>query len=280
MVRFGRFVILAAALAAGCQPAPGTPPPSKSSARGRTADEDKAVTRERLDKIGREFRSGAGMLPSMHYARSTNAPGLSWRVSLLPYLGETSLYKEFKLDEPWDSTHNKKLIEMIPEVLKSPRGRAPDGHTHYRAFVGPQAIFSPPKPAARVGEMYKALKDSAIPYFAKSTAGGTIPEVVTDGIINTLFFAEAAEAVPWTKPEELAYEAGKPLPKLGGVYDDGFFAVSAAGAVVFVPHRRDESTVRALITANANDPIEDKGILEQLNAPFPPRPAAAPPPKK
>ena len=28
---------------------------------------------------------------------------LSWRV-LLPYLEEPKLYKEFKLDEPWDST--------------------------------------------------------------------------------------------------------------------------------------------------------------------------------
>jgi hypothetical protein len=220
------------------------------------------------------------MLPSMYYARSTNAPGLSWRVSLLPYLGETPLYKEFKLDEPWDSDHNKKLIEMIPDVLKSPRGGAPAGHTHYRTFVGPQAIFSPPKPAARVGEMYKALKDSAIPYFSKSTAGGTVPEVVTDGVINTFFFAEAADAVPWTKPDELAYDRDKPLPKLGGVYDDGFFAVSAAGAVVFVPHGTDEKTIRALITTDGGETIADKGILEQLNTPFPALRAAPTSPKK
>jgi hypothetical protein len=279
MTRFGRSVLLAVALATGCQPTSGTSPGS-SSTPARSAEEDKAVTRERLEKIGKEFRSGAGMLPSMYYARSTGAPGLSWRVSLLPYVGETALYKEFHLDEPWDSDHNKKLIAKIPDVLKSPRGGAPAGHTHYRTFVGPQAIFSPPKPAARVGEMYKALKDSAIPYFTKSTAGGTVPEVVTDGVINTFFFAEAADAVPWTKPDELAYEAGKPLPKLGGVYDDGFFAVSAAGAVVFVPSGTDEKTVRALITAIGNETIEAKGILDQLNAPFPPRPAAPSSPKK
>src|SRR6476646_454448 len=28
---------------------------------------------------------------------------LSWRVALLPFLEEGTLYKQFKLDEPWDS---------------------------------------------------------------------------------------------------------------------------------------------------------------------------------
>ena len=33
-------------------------------------------------------------------------PLLSWRVRILPYLGELELYKRFRLDEPWDSKHN------------------------------------------------------------------------------------------------------------------------------------------------------------------------------
>ncbi len=41
-------------------------------------------------------------------------PILSWRVRLLPYLGEFALYDEFHLDEPWDSPHNKKLIAKMP----------------------------------------------------------------------------------------------------------------------------------------------------------------------
>src|SRR5262245_37493125 len=38
-------------------------------------------------------------------------PLLSWRVAILPYVEEDALYKQFKLDEPWDSDNNKKLIE-------------------------------------------------------------------------------------------------------------------------------------------------------------------------
>src|SRR3954451_19781343 len=34
-------------------------------------------------------------------------PLLSWRVALLPMLGESELYGRFKLDEPWDSPANR-----------------------------------------------------------------------------------------------------------------------------------------------------------------------------
>src|SRR5262249_32558111 len=43
---------------------------------------------------------------------------LSWRVALLPYLGEAELYKQFHLDEPWDSAHNKQLIAQMPGVFQ------------------------------------------------------------------------------------------------------------------------------------------------------------------
>ncbi len=45
-------------------------------------------------------------------------PLLSWRVQLLLFLDQAELYKEFHLDEPWDSEHNKKLIAKM-----SPRCR-------------------------------------------------------------------------------------------------------------------------------------------------------------
>ena len=41
-------------------------------------------------------------------------PLLSWRVAILPYVEESELYRQFKLEEPWDSANNKKLIEKMP----------------------------------------------------------------------------------------------------------------------------------------------------------------------
>ncbi len=47
-------------------------------------------------------------------------PLLSWRVMILPYIDQDQLYKQFHLDEPWDSEHNKKLIDKMPQIYASP----------------------------------------------------------------------------------------------------------------------------------------------------------------
>ena len=59
--------------------------------------------------------------PAAYSTDKAGKPLLSWRVQLLPYLGEEKLYKEFHLDEPWDSEHNKKLIARMPDVFRARR---------------------------------------------------------------------------------------------------------------------------------------------------------------
>src|SRR5206468_8126418 len=72
----------------------------------------------------------------------TGKPLLSWRVLILPYVEQGELYKEFKLDEPWDSEHNKKLIAKMPNVYALPEVTPEKGTTtHYRVFVGNGAVF-------------------------------------------------------------------------------------------------------------------------------------------
>src|SRR5262249_38557599 len=69
-------------------------------------------------------------------------PLLSWRMLLLPYLDQKELYKEFKLDEPWDSTHNRKLLAKAPAVFLPVRGAgdAKDS-TFFQVFTGKAAMF-------------------------------------------------------------------------------------------------------------------------------------------
>ena len=38
---------------------------------------------------------------------------------------------------------------------------------------------------------------------------------ITDGISTTIFVVEAGEAVDWTKPDDLDFSPGSPLPALG-----------------------------------------------------------------
>ena len=66
---------------------------------------------------------------------------LSWRVAILPALGENELFTQFRLDEPWDSEHNRQLIPKMPAVFKAVRSESKEGHTYYRGFAGADAMF-------------------------------------------------------------------------------------------------------------------------------------------
>jgi hypothetical protein len=156
-------------------------------------------------------------------------PLFSWRVEVLPYLEQGELYKEFHRHEPWDSEHNKKLIPKMPAVYAPATGKQEPGLTYYQVFVGKVAPFN--------GTTALGIRD------------------FTDGTSNTFLVVEASEAVPWTKPQDLAYDATKALPKLGGLFKDGFHAALADGSVHFIPRKTPEKTIRALITPRGGEAV-------------------------
>jgi hypothetical protein len=162
-------------------------------------------------------------------------PLLNWRVAILPFLGEEALYKEFRLDEPWDSDHNKKLIPKMPKVFAPVRGTTNEpGMTYYQVFNGPDAPF-----------------DGMI--------GPRAPGAFQDGMAFTFLVAEGGEPVIWTRPQDVPYDAKKPLPKLGGLFPEGFHAAMGDGTVRFVPRDTNEKTIRAVITPRGGEVVELPG---------------------
>src|SRR5262249_57243764 len=90
------------------------------------------------------YQDDHGQLPPAVVYGPDGTPLYSWRVLILPYIEEQDLYKQFHLDEPWDSPHNLTLLERMPSTYKAPGRKAglmPPGHTVCHVFVGKGAAF-------------------------------------------------------------------------------------------------------------------------------------------
>ena len=179
------------------------------------------------------YESANAHFPTPAVTGKKGKPLLSWRVTALPYLGQDALYKQFKLDEPWDSDHNLKLLKdnPMPAVFALPGvTKEGDKETHYRVFVGNGAAFEP----------LKAIK--IIDF--------------TDGTSNTLLIATAAAAVPWTKPDELPFDpkaTAAEFKKLFKMDGDGCNVALGDGSVRFLRSTLDAATLKGLITRNGGE---------------------------
>jgi len=109
----------------------------------------------------------------------TDATLLSWRVHILPYVGQKVLYDKFHLDEPWDSPHNQSLIEFMPEVYRDKYDSPSQTKTRLQVCVGLGAAYA---------SLDKQVKLSSI----------------RDGLANSVSILRLPQsrAVTWTKPED------------------------------------------------------------------------------
>ena len=133
------------------------------------------------------FESARQNFPPAYSMNEKGEKLLSWRVHLLPFFEQEQLYQQFKLDEPWDSAHNKQLIEQMPKIFLNPNLALEPGYTTYLGVTGEKGAFAPP-----------------------NTDGGTYEGSIgfgdiIDGASNTILIVEANQenAVPWTKPSDL-----------------------------------------------------------------------------
>ncbi|QDU06666.1 DUF1559 domain-containing protein [Gimesia aquarii] len=156
-------------------------------------------------------------------------PLLSWRVHMLPFLGQAELYKQFNLKEPWDSPQNKALLSKMPAIYTCD-GISKPGYTSIMTFSGKDTPFT----------------------------GGQGPQLrkFTDGSSNTILFVQAGpnKAVPWTQPIDLPLNAANPISVLGQSANGEFLCTLADGAVKKISSGTPAQILKNAIQPNDGNP--------------------------
>jgi hypothetical protein len=178
------------------------------------------------------YESATKAYPAHASYSSDGKPLLSWRVHILPYLDEQALYEQFRLDEPWDSEHNRALIARMPAVFQNPNLPDQTGKTNYLAVVGEPCIFNGTQTGVRIQD-------------------------ITDGTAKTILLVEAAreQAVEWTRPDDWEFNPANPKAGLGGIRPGGWIAGFADGSVHFISQEIDEAILKAMFTRAAGEMV-------------------------
>ncbi len=195
----------------------------------------KAASINNLKQIGLamlNYESANKHFPLPASVNAAGKPLLSWRMLILPYLEQDALYSQFHLDEPWDSAHNRTLIDKMPSVYRLPISKSERGRTNYLLPVGNGAAFSADQP--------------------------TEFKQITDGTSNTIMVVEVDDehAAIWTKPDDLPFDPKEPAKGLGRFFDGGFNATFCDGSVHSFRTAPDRETLRRLFLRTDGQPIQ------------------------
>jgi prepilin-type processing-associated H-X9-DG protein len=184
-----------------------------------------------------------GCFPPAYLPGPDGKPAHSWRLLLLPYLGDDDLYRQYRFDEPWDGPNNRRLLDKLDNLMGSPIYKCPsDGTsgregTNYLMITGPGSLFEDGKSPR--------LKD------------------IRDGPEQTVVIVEvAATGIRWSEPRDLEFDkmnfsindpAGNCICSR---HPGGALVLMADGSVHFLNdgHAAD---VRARITPDAGDHPSD-----------------------
>jgi RNA polymerase sigma factor (sigma-70 family) len=167
-------------------------------------------------------------------------PLLSWRVAILPFIEQDNLYKQFKLDEPWDSENNKKLIKMMPVTYRVGFEPKDTTKTYYQVFAGTGTAFEP-------GRRIKFTD-------------------ILDGTSNTIGVVEAGPSVEWTSPADIAYDPKKAFPKLDGPFRNVMMVSVLDGSVRAINPATKADVFEKLISRAGGEVVDFDATKPDLKA--------------
>lgn len=189
-------------------------------------------------------------LPPAYIADENGKPMHSWRVLILPYLGESALYNKYNFDEPWDGPNNSKLHDVIVSIYQCPKQTQIDsnankvtlrGMTSYVAVVGPDTAWP--------GDKTIMIEDIAN----------------LDGSTFTIMAVEVANSgIHWMEPRDLHVTQMNPKinPKMGqgisSTHESGACVSFVDGHATFLfEDDLDPEMLKALLTVDGGEDVSE-----------------------
>jgi len=182
-----------------------------------------------------KYAAEKGTYPPVWTVDTEGKPFHSWRVLILPYLDEEELYNSIKLDESWDSPHNRQFHAKMPTVFRCPASRfANETTTTYSWIVGPNTC--PPGP--------RTLK----------------PSDVTDNPNSTIMLVERKNSICWMRPEEITEEnALKGINIERGIGSDhqrgGANTAFFDATIRFIANNAPPNALKTLLSYNSGEEV-------------------------
>jgi hypothetical protein len=198
----------------------------------------------RIAQAMRMYDQHHGCFPPAWLPDDNGEPMHSWRVLLLPYLGENALYAQYDFSEPWDGPNNQKLANSMPNVyaIRGSWGRS-HSKTSFVVVTGEETLF-PGSRSMRLDEIGDGAKQTIL----------VVPWYKSD--------------VPWLEPRDLRFDemtfrvndrSGKP-----GIRGHQIASLEKGAVVAFADGRprlltpdTEPQLVRSLLTANGGEDLSD-----------------------
>jgi hypothetical protein len=189
------------------------------------------------------YRSVYKHYPPAYVADQNGRPMHSWRVLILPFLEQQSLFEQYDFSQPWNSPHNLKLADKMPATYAF-HGKYRPGltTTNYLAVVGEQTLWT----GAR-GRKSRAVSDDR---------ASTILLIENDGL-----------EIHWLQPRDVSFDSmsfqinhpaglSSPYERPAVATDDG--------TVFEIGDDVTPQTLRAMLTANGGEEIPQQGGAVKL----------------
>ena len=182
------------------------------------------------------YESANGEFPPAYTVDDNGNVLHSWRVLILPYLGEQALYNGVDLSAPWDSPQNLNALAgrrpLCFACPSDPAGATTD-YTNYLGVSGPGTLFD-------------------------GTAPVKIREI-TDGLSNTLSVVEVMNSnIKWYEPRDVdavksPFRVSTAVNEIGSTHPGGACAAYVDGSVRFIANGAAPAMLKAESTIAAGD---------------------------